>query len=138
MNQFNFDAMQQPTSSYSNIGYTTGPVVTTHSSTVTSDSSTNIQSSGSQSSNSSTDSTVTSTTTVTKDPLAENLKHKVSGFFGKLFGSSKDEAESKDDDLQENFYTTGPVITTHTSDVSVDSNTTSQQSGSRTGNTVSD
>jgi hypothetical protein len=58
---------------------------------------------------------VTTTTTVTRDPIAKDLKHKVSGFFGRLLGSSHD-----DDELQESYYTTGPVITTHSSDVSVD------------------
>ena len=40
--------------------------------------------------------------------------------------------------LQELMYTTGPVITTHTSDVSMDSTSNVQQSGSRSGSSTSD
>ena len=128
MSAFNNMSAMQPLNNYSSGGYTTGPVITSSSSTVTSDSHTNTHQSGSHAENNSNDSTTTETTTVTHDKPSETLK-KFGGFL-KSFLSS--------DDLQEDYYTTGPVITTHKSDVSVDSHTNVQQSGSRSGSTSKD
>ena len=112
---------------YSQLGYTTGPVTTTHTSDISVDSHVTSQQSGSSSSNTSNDSTSTTTTTTTRDPMvSDETKKKVGGFFKNLFG------------LSELMYTTGPVITTHTSDVSVDTHVTNQVSGTRSGTQQND